>query len=64
MYCVDKLLELSYPVCAVVWIGSVASLGNVVVERIVSSVEACLGVVLVYRLEVKHRKQMNMRNTK
>ena len=64
MYCVDKLLELSYPVGAVVWISSVASLGNVVVERIVSPVEACLGVVLVYRLGVKHRKQMNMRNTK
>mgnify|MGYP007134932723 FL=1 len=64
MYCVDKFLELSYPVGTVVWIGSVASLGNIVVERIVSSVEACLGVVLVYRLGVKHRKQMNMRNTK
>ena len=60
----DKLLELPYPGGAVIGVRCVASLGNIVVERIVSPVEPCLGVVLVNRLEVEHRQKMNMRNPK
>ena len=60
----DKILELPYPGGAVIGVLCVASLGNVVVEWVVTPVESCLGVVLVNRLEVEHRQQMNMRNPK
>ena len=56
----DKLLELPYPYLAVVGIGGIAALGNIVVQRVVAPVEARVRVAFVHRLIVGHRQQVDM----
>ena len=62
--CRNHLLVLFNSYLAVKGVGRIATLGNVIVLRVVAPVERGIGICLVNRCIIIYGKQMNVRNTK
>ena len=60
----NHLLIFLYSHLSVIRIGRIASLGNIIILRIVSPVELSLGIALINSCVVIYREQMNVSNSK